>query len=70
MAVGLIQQCEKCGDTWDDGKEGHYFCDDYKIALKQERERWSEMTVEEKCDWLKAEIERVRDEIPFNGPIG
>ena len=70
MAVGMIKICEKCGEIGDSGTSSLHYCQNWRIEETRERERWPDMLLDEKCEWLKAEIERVKQSIPFDRPIG
>ena len=66
----MIKTCDKCDRSWDEGKTSFHMCNPADVARKKERERWPQMSVEEKCEWLRRRIDEVDRNIPYNGPIG
>lgn len=81
MAVGMTEHCEKCGDSWDSGRESRAYhdmmvCQD-RLNAQQKFENkvkaFNAKTVDERLEYLYRRLLRLSDEvdsIPYYGPIG
>lgn len=75
MAVGMIITCDKCGESYDEGKTSHFICDGGKALREKEKAlaAFNAMPVDKRLEFLFKSTERILEKLHdmrFDGPIG
>ncbi len=75
MAVGMIKTCPICGETYDEGRGGHWRCDGgaKKRAAKKAFDNFNQQSIDDRLAELYdriLDLEKQVGRIPYNGPIG